>query len=114
MGGNTKIKKKKRFEEEGDIAIPQKNRPFKLKERMVIPEAPKAQEAPKAPEVRNAAQDKFQLLDKGIAPTESLGNADTFPKMNARNGFVGGDTDETGLDKAYNNSSNLFVFVSSL
>ena len=56
--------KKKRFEEEGKIAIPQKNRPFKLKERMVITEAQKAREAPKAPEVETRRRIKFDCLTK--------------------------------------------------
>ena len=50
----------------------------------------------------SGAQDKIQLLDKGF-------DSDTFPKMNARTGFVKSDTDESGLDKAYSNSSNLFL-----
>lgn len=34
---------------------------------------------------------------------------DTFPKMDAKTGYVRTYTDETGLDQAYANSSNLFL-----
>ena len=96
----TVIKKKKRFEEEGNIAIPQKNRPFKLKER-TVPTVPSVPNAPSsgAQEVRNTAQDKIQLLDQGF-------DSERYPQMNVSSH---GETDESGLDKAYANPSNFHL-----
>jgi len=46
-------------------------------------------------------QDKIKLIDY---------NEDEYvTKMNAKTGYIPGDTDESGLDKAYKNTSNLYL-----
>ena len=99
--------KKKRFEEEGNIAIPQKNRPFKLKERMVIPKVPAAPQ-PKAPlGPRDHQSEEREVKNADGYPLDTY--IDMFPKMDAKTGYVKSDTDESGLDQAYANSSSLYL-----
>jgi len=92
--------RKKRFDEEGSEVLPAKNRPFKLNARMPTPKVPTAPQ-PKAPLGPRDPQSEVKIVDDFPV--------DTYSKMNAKNGFVRGETDETGLDKAYKNPSNLYL-----